>query len=523
MITLHGRHSAYRSYLLILLFALLITAVGGLRGFAQDNNGSGGQNYFSHSIDPLKISVSPLPSGKVGVPYSAKLAATGGTLPYSWSLMRGELPTGLGLNSSTGVISGTPVEAVTSDFLTFKVRDSSHPEERKSVSFTLTITPAAETAVSIATPLPAATEKVAYSQQLVATGGSGSYSWTLTTPVTGFSLSTTGLLTGTPTSTTALSFAVKATDTANSSNFGTATLKLTVNAAETAVSITTTLPAATEKVAYSQQLAATGGSGSYSWTLTTPVTGFSLSATGLLTGTPTSTTALSFAVKATDTANSSNFGTATLTLTVNAASSGSAFYVSTSGSDSNAGTILSPWKTIQHAADSVQAGDTVYVRAGTYNESVTIAVSGSTTAGSVIFQNYPGETAIVDGTGLTPSSSSTQGLFNIEDESYVTIQGFTIQNYTTSNANASPAGIWVTGSGSYIQILNNTVTNITTTSEAQGNAFGIAVYGSEAPAAISYITISGNTVYNCKTGNSETVNVDGNVTNFTITSNTIHD
>ena len=286
---------------------------------------------------------------------------------------------------------------------------------------------------------------------------------------------------------------------------------------------TTTLPAATENVAYSQQLAATGGSGSYSWTLTTPVTGFSLSTTGLLTGTPTSTTALSFAVKATDTANSSNFGTATLTLTVNAVSSGSAFYVATSGSDSNAGTMLSPWKTIQHAADSVQAGDTVYVRAGTYNESVTIAVSGSATAGPVIFQNYPGETAIVDGTGLTPSSSSTQGLFNIEDESYVTIQGFTIQNYTTSNANASPAGIWVTGSGSYIQILNNTVTNITTTSEAQGNAFGIAVYGSEAPAAISYITISGNTVYNCKTGNSETVNVDGNVTNFTITSNTIHD
>jgi Right handed beta helix region len=49
------------------------------------------------------------------------------------------------------------------------------------------------------------------------------------------------------------------------------------------------------------------------------------------------------------------------------------------------------------------------------------------------------------------------------------------------------------------------------------------VYGSEAPAAISYITISGNTVFNCKTGNSETVNVDGNVTNFVISNNLIHD
>ena len=71
----------------------------------------------------------------------------------------------------------------------------------------------------------------------------------------------------------------------------------------------------------------------------------------------------------------------------------------------------------------MHAGDTIYVRAGTYNESVTIAVSGSAAAGPVIFQSYPGETAIVDGTGLTPSTSDVQGLFNIEDESYVTIQG----------------------------------------------------------------------------------------------------
>ncbi len=202
---------------------------------------------------------------------------------------------------------------------------------------------------------------------------------------------------------------------------------------------------------------------------------------------------------------------------------GSAFYVSPSGNDSSVGSSTAPWLTIQHAANSVSAGDTVYVLAGTYHESVTIAVSGSSAAGPVSFISSPTGAAIVDGTGLTPSTSNTQGLFNIEDESYVTIQGFVIQNYTTSNENATPAGIWVTGSGSYISILDNTVTKITTSSEKNGNAFGIAVYGSEAPAAISYITISGNTVNNCKTGNSETVNVDGNVTNFTITSNLIHD
>jgi Chitobiase/beta-hexosaminidase C-terminal domain/Right handed beta helix region len=240
----------------------------------------------------------------------------------------------------------------------------------------------------------------------------------------------------------------------------------------------------------------------------------------------------SFSVSASETINAiatksgdttSAVGSAAYVINSTPPPTGTTFYVSPSGDDSNAGSSTAPWLTIQHAANSVSAGDTVYVLAGTYHESVTIAVSGSSTTGPVSFISSPIGAAIVDGTGLTPSTSNTQGLFNIEDESYVTIQGFGIQNFTTSNANAAPAGIWVTGSGSNIQILNNTVTKITTTSEKNGNAFGIAVYGSEAPAAISYITISGNTVYNCKTGNSETVNVDGNVTNFTITSNLIHD
>ena len=158
---------------------------------------------------------------------------------------------------------------------------------------------------------------------------------------------------------------------------------------------------------------------------------------------------------------------------------------------------------------------------GVYNESVNIGVSGSATAGQITFESYPGQTATVDGTGL--EVSGTQGLFNIVNQSYVTVEGFEIRNYTTSSANPTPAGIWVTGSGSGVQLLNNLVHNITTTSEKSGNAFGIAVYGTSASASIDSITISGNQVYSLKTGNSETVNVDGNVTNFAITNNIIHD
>lgn len=53
------------------------------------------------------------------------------------------------------------------------------------------------------------------------------------------------------------------------------------------------------------------------------------------------------------------------------------YYVSTSGNDSANGSIDSPWRTIQHAADSVGPGTTVYVRQGTYNEIVTMKTSGA--------------------------------------------------------------------------------------------------------------------------------------------------
>src|SRR5580692_3754317 len=201
------------------------------------------------------------------------------------------------------------------------------------------------------------------------------------------------------------------------------------------------------------------------------------------------------------------------------AQSGSTFYVSKSGSNSNSGSYTAPWLTIQHAASSVSAGATVYVENGVYNESVTFPASG-TASNYITFASYPGQTATIDGTGLVVSG--TQGLINIVNQSYITVNGFEIRNYTTSNATLTPAGIWITGSGTGLQLLNNIVHNITTTSEKNGNAFGIAVYGTSST-PITQLTISGNQVYSLKTGQSESVNVDGNVTYFMISNNIVHD
>jgi hypothetical protein len=81
----------------------------------------------------------------------------------------------------------------------------------------------------------------------------------------------------------------------------------------------------------------------------------------------------------------------------------SSFYVATTGNDSNPGTQAAPWRTIQHAADSAQAGSTVNVRGGIYEELVSINVSGNATDGFITLRSYPGEMAVLEAAHLTPT------------------------------------------------------------------------------------------------------------------------
>ena len=204
-----------------------------------------------------------------------------------------------------------------------------------------------------------------------------------------------------------------------------------------------------------------------------------------------------------------------------------AFYVSPAGADSNPGAINTPWRTIQHAADAASAGSTVFVRGGVYEERVSIHVSGNGPDGFITFQSYPGETAILDGRNLIPEGRS--GMLVIENKSYIRIQGFEIRNFRTGDRRRTPLGISVMGAGSHIELLNNNVHHIEQTFAGRdapgrgGNAFGIAVYGTDAKTPISDLVIDGNEVHHLQTGSSESLVVNGNVTNFRITHNVVHD
>ncbi|HLY05398.1 MAG TPA: DUF1565 domain-containing protein [Rhizomicrobium sp.] len=218
--------------------------------------------------------------------------------------------------------------------------------------------------------------------------------------------------------------------------------------------------------------------------------------------------------------------TASLTL-LNQAPSGATYYVATNGSDTNDGSKGSPWATVQHAAEVVAAGDTVLVRGGVYNEYVGFTKSGDARNGYITFANYPGETATIDGTGLGIPGRQF-GLFTLKDVSYVIVEGFELRNYTTAKLKDVPLGIYVLGAGRALQIVNNRIHHIWTTAKTTprqcgSDAFGLTVYGTKAPQAIDGIAISGNELYRLKTGCSETLSLDGNVKNFAIVSNIVHD
>jgi uncharacterized protein (TIGR03437 family) len=149
----------------------------------------------------LHIAVaSPLPSAVASTAYSQPLATSGGTAPYTYSLIGGVLPPGLSVSGTN--ISGTPTAAGSYVFI-IQATDSSATPLIANSYLKLTVAPAASAALSItvaATPLPLGTAGTAYGPvTLTAAGGTGGpYTWSALNLPPGMTLSAAGVLTGTP-------------------------------------------------------------------------------------------------------------------------------------------------------------------------------------------------------------------------------------------------------------------------------------------------------------------------------------
>ena len=95
------------------------------------NNGIGnpGTQAFSLKVSaPFEITTTSLPAATIGTAYSATVAASGGTTPYSWKAKG--LPKPLKISKTTGVISGTPAakDVVKSYSVAITVTDKSKPK-----------------------------------------------------------------------------------------------------------------------------------------------------------------------------------------------------------------------------------------------------------------------------------------------------------------------------------------------------------------------------------------------------------
>jgi hypothetical protein len=178
------------------------------------------------------------------------------------------------------------------------------------------------------------------------------------------------------------------------------------------------------------------------------------------------------------------------------------YYVSPSGNDSNPGNEAQPWLTIQKAAKTMVAGDTVYIKAGTYGERVIPSNSG--TAGNYItYAAYQGDIVTISGSEISlPTWDS--GLFHISNKSYIKISGLRVVN---AGPNQNNAGIYVEDSD-HIYIEGNYTYNTVSS--------GIGVWNS------NNIIIDGNeVVLACNDGEQECITVAGTYT-FEIRNNHIH-
>jgi hypothetical protein len=166
--------------------------------------------------------------------------------------------------------------------------------------------------------------------------------------------------------------------------------------------------------------------------------------------------------------------TSAIALSITTAVHAATYFVATTGSASNPGTLSQPLDTINHGvAKLTAAGDILYVRGGTYHEHVLIWNKVGTSTSQYYVEPYNGESVTIDGTSV---SGSYSGLVEIDDSAYLNFNSFTVENSAT-------AGIIVYDAHHinvrWNDVHDNTKYGITATGDSVGDAHDLLFDGND--------------------------------------------
>jgi sugar lactone lactonase YvrE len=406
---------------------------------ATNSSGSVTSGSISMTVGsvPAFTAVSPASTGVVGSAYSYTFSASGYPAA-SFSVTSGSLPAGLSLNTSSGVLSGTPTTTGVSTF-TVSAANVFGSVTSASISITVQSVPA----FTADSPASSVSEGVSYSYTFTASGSPApTFSVSAGSLPTGLSLnSSTGVLSGTPSATGSFTFTVGATNAAGGASSGSITMAVDagpVFTADTPPSTATISMPFTFTFAASGYPAPTFGVASGSLPTGLSLTG----STGVLSGTPSATGVYTFSVSATNSSGSVTSGSISMTV-----GSVPAF---TADSPTSAGVVSSAYSYTFSASGYPAASFSVAsgsLPAGLSLNSSTGALSGTpTTTGPATFTVSASN---VFGSVTSGSLTVTVGSVPVFTADTPASTGVVGAGYSyTFNASGSPAPTFSVGSGS---------------------------------------------------------------------------